>query len=182
MKKKLGIAGVVFGSLAYLYMIAGTLAGTGKGMTFSTFLLWSVLATITSLGKLRQGADARVSIIYGTGATITTVVLICKGRYGWTGLDTVVAILTVVCIVLWQTSGPRWALVMSVSAGGIASIPFIVTTWHAPASSPIIGNAGFLIANTLALIAAKAWTLEDRLYESVNVLLCVLLVVPWLIM
>jgi hypothetical protein len=83
--------------------------------------------------------------------------------------------------VLWLTNGARWALVLSVVAAVIAALPFIIMTWKSPVNSPIIPNSGFLLANTLAFISAKAWTLEDRLYSGVNIVVCSILVIPWLL-
>ncbi len=162
-------------------MVITTAKGTGEGLSLTTFGLWSALAWITSFTMLKQKANPAVPMIYGVGATVTTLVLLIKGRYGWSGLDTVIAILVILCILLWLTNGPRWALILSVAAAVIAALPFIVMTWKSPANSPIIPNSGFLLANTLALISAKAWTLEDRLYAGVNVMVCLLLVVPWLL-
>lgn len=181
LKKTLGILSVIAGSFAYLYMIFSTASGTGEGLSLSTFGLWSALAWITSFTMMKQGANAAVPMIYGTGATLTTIVLLYKGRFGWSGFDTVIAVLTVLCVVLWMTSGPKWALILSVVAAAIAALPFIILTWKFPTTSPIIPNAGFLLANTLAFIAAKAWTLEDRLYSGINIIVCSALVIPWLI-
>jgi hypothetical protein len=162
-------------------MVITTAKGTGEGLSLTTFGLWSALAWITSFTMLKQKANPAVPIIYGVGAASTTLVLLIKGRYGWTGLDTVIAVLVILCIVLWLTNGERWALILSVAAAVIAALPFIIMTWKSPANSPIIPNAGFLLANALALISAKAWTLEDRLYAGVNVIVCSLLVIPWLL-
>lgn len=181
MKKLLNFLSVFAGASAYAYMVIMTSRGTGEGLSLTTFALWSALAWITCFTMWKQGANPAVPAVYGIGATSTTIVLLIKGRYGWTSFDTIIAILTVLCVVLWLTSGPRWALVLSVAAAVIAGVPFIVMTWNSPANSPIIPNSGFLIANTLSFAAAKAWTVEDRLYPGVNFVVCSLLVLPWLL-
>lgn len=181
LKKILAILSVVVGAFAYIYMVTATVKGTGEGLSLSSFGLWSVLAWITSFTMLKQKANPAVPMIYGVGATVTTIILLIKGRYGWSSLDSVIAILVVICIALWLTNGARWALVLSVLASVIAAFPFMIMTWKSPANSPIIPNSGFLLANTLAFISAKAWTLEDRLYSGVNIVVCSLLVIPWLL-
>lgn len=181
MKKQLAILSVIVGALVYLYQIAAITYGTGEGFSLSTFGLWSALAWITSFTMLKQKANPAVPMIYGVGATVTTIVLLFKGRYGWSSLDSVIAVLVALCMVLWFTNGARGALILSVVAAAIAALPFIIMTWKSPANSPIIPNAGFLLANVLALISAKAWTLEDRLYAGVNVVICSLLVIPWML-
>ena len=181
MKQKLSTLSVIIGALAYLYMILTTVNGTGEGLSLSTFGLWSALAWITVFSTLKQGANPAIPMIYGLGATVTTVVLLIKGRYGWTGFDTAVAISFVGCILLWLISGPRWALVLSVFSSVLTATPFIVMTWTNPQGSPIVANTGFFLANILSFVSAKAWTLEDRLYSGANIVVCGLLVLPWLL-
>lgn len=180
-KKNLGILSVVVGASAYLYMIAITCKGTGEGLSLTTFLLWSMLAWITGFTSIKQGANPAVPFIYAVGATATTIVLLYKGRAGWSQFDSLIATLVILCVVLWLSKGAKWALILSVMAGMIASVPFILVTWQTPASSPIIANSGFFFANILSFAAAKAWTLEDRLYPGANIIVCGLLVLPWFI-
>ena len=181
MKKKLAVLSVVVGALAYLYMVVTTAMGTGEGLSLTTFGLWSALAWITGFTTLKQKANPAVPMIYGAGATATTLVLLYKGRYGWSGLDTMIAVLVGLCILLWLTKGSKWALVLSVAAAVIAAVPFVAMTWKVPANSPIIPNSGFLLANILSFASAKAWTLEERLYSGVNMIVCSLLVIPWIL-
>lgn len=180
MKKNLAVLSVVVGALSYLYMVVSTAIGTGEGLSLSTFGLWSALAWITAFTTLKQGANPAIPVIYGLGATGTTIVLLIKGRYGWTGFDSLIAVLVGLCVMLWLTKGLRWAFVLSVAASVIASAPFIVMTWQSPGNSPIIPNSGFVLANVLSFASAKAWTLEDRLYSGVNVIASSLLVIPWM--
>lgn len=177
MKKKLGLCSVFLAATTYGFLVISTSLGTGEGLSLTTYLLWSILAWITGFA-MKDKADPRVVMVYGLGATSTTIVLLVKGRYGWSGMDTIVTILVVVCLIFWLTKGARWAIVLSVIAATIASTPFILMTWKDPAASPIVANSSFLLTNILALISAKAWTLEDRLYSVVNVIVCTILVIP----
>ena len=181
MKKYLGILSVAIGAIAYTFMVISTAMGTGEGVSFTTFILWSALAFISGFSMMKQGANPAVPMMYGVGSASTAIVLICKGRFQWFGLDTITSILVVICVVLWLTSGPKWALIMSVAAAVVAAIPFIIMTWKDPANSPIIPSTGFLLANFLFFLSGKKWTLEDRLYGGVNIITCFLLVIPWFI-
>ena len=181
MKKFLGILSVAVGASAYIYMVIMTSRGTGEGLSLTTFLLWSMLAWITGFTTMKQGANPAVPFIYAVGATATTIVLLYKGRVGWTYFDSLIAVLVVLCAVLWLTRGAKWALTLSVIAAVIAAIPFIIVTWKAPSSSPIIANSGFFFANILSFASAKAWTLEARLYPGANIVVCGLLVLPWVL-
>jgi hypothetical protein len=182
LKKQIFVLSVIVGGLAYLHLLVGLIGSSGAGLSLSTFGLLSALAWITSLTMWKHKANPAVPVIFGTGATATTFALLIKGCYGWSSFDTVIAVLVVACIVLWLTLGSKFALVMSIAASAIAFIPFIAITWKNPAMSPIIPNAGFLLSNILAFCSAKTWTIQDRLYSSVNIVLCTLLVLPWLLM
>jgi hypothetical protein len=181
LKKYIAILSAVFGALGYLYMIVTLIRKGGEGLSLSTFALGAALAWITGFTMLEQKANPTVPMIYGFGATITAVLLLIEGRCEWTSFDTTIAILVTWCIILWFSKGPRYTLVLSVAAALISFIPYLMMTWKNPAASPIIPNAGFLLANILAFVSAKTWTLEDRLYSAVNIVICASLVIPWLI-
>jgi hypothetical protein len=178
LKKTLVVSSIVLTAVTYLYLIVTTARGSGIGLSVTTFSLWSILAWITSFTMLKQKADPTVPLIYAVGATTTAIILVVKGRYDWSLLDLIVAILVIACIAVWITRGPRGALILSVIAGLTAAIPFIVVTWKAPMNSPLAVNAVLLFANFLAFVGAKAWTLEDRLYAVANMVLCIALVLP----
>ncbi len=161
-------------------MIITTAKGNGGGVSLTTFGLWAALAWITSFTMLKQGANPAVPMVYGVGATTTAIILLFKGKCSWSGLDTLIAIMVIGCVILWMMSGPRWALILSIAAAVVAAIPFIAMTWQAPAQSPIIPSTGFFLANLFAFISAKAWTIEDRLYSGVNIVVCSLLVIPYM--
>ncbi len=181
MKKKLAVSGVVIGASAYLFMVISTIMGTGEGASFTTFALWSALAWIAGFTMMKQGANPGVPMMYGFGAASTALALLCKGKVTWSGLDTITTVMVAICIILWLTSGPRRAMIMSIVAGVVGGIPFIIMTWKSPAASPFIPSSGFLLANLLFFLSGKKWTLEDRLYGGVNVIVTSLLVIPWLI-
>lgn len=181
MKKLLGILSLIVGTLTYIHIIVTTIKGTGEGLSLTTFLLWSALAWISGFSMLKQGANPTIAFVYGTGGTILTAVLFCKGKASVSGFDIFIALLVVVCVVLWLYKGARYALLLSTTAGMLSALPFIVMTWQQPANSPIVTNAGFLLANILSFFAAKNWTVEERLYPVSNVIVCTLLVLPWFI-
>lgn len=181
MKRNLEVlSGIIF-TFSYLYIVALASYGTGEGLSFATFGLWAALSWIGAFTMLKQGASPMIPLLSGIGASSTAVILLAKGRYEWSGFDSVIAILVILCAVLWLTSGARRALILSVVAGTISSLPFIVVTWESPTSSPIVSNVSFLVANALAFASAKAWTVEDRLYTGVGVAICLLLVIPWIL-
>ncbi len=179
MKNILFTLGVLSGFFGYGYIIVKTAVGTGEGLSFSTFLLWSMLAWITCGTLFRQKVNFAIPLVYACGATITTAILVYKGKVAWTSMDLFVAFLVGCCIYFWMTKGDVWAFVASVLAAVIAGIPFIIVTWKNPDMSPIIANTSFLVANTFGFLSAKTWKIEDRLYTGLNIVVTGLLVLPY---
>jgi hypothetical protein len=158
----------------------------GKGLSFTSFVLWTILTWISCITTKRQGgATPAVPRTYAIGATVMTIVLACKHRYSTlTTLDGTTAALVVLCLILWVIKGDKWALIISVIASSIAGIPYIVMTYTAPLDSPFLVNTGFLIANSIAFISAgelsiRKWTVEDRLFTGVSILTGVVMIFPW---
>ena len=169
-------------ALSYSYLITKTVQSTGDNLSISTYGLWSVLSIIVGSTVFIKGGDYRTVVVYGIGAIATTAILIEKGKLiTWSGLDTVVAILVIICLIMWKRSGEIPALKIAVFAGTLAALPYLGLCWKTPLDSPIIANIGFLIANGSGLIASKNWEPEHHLYFSANTALCFLLVLPWVI-
>ncbi|HEY0908423.1 MAG TPA: hypothetical protein VGE35_03695 [Candidatus Paceibacterota bacterium] len=184
MKKLLKILSAIIAAGSYAYMICAIIRGTGEGLLISTFALWSILAWITTvsmLGKVERSALI-VPCIYATGATTTSIILVFKGRYGFSGLDGLTTSLATFCIVALIGNEKTKALVLSVAAGMIAAVPFIALTWQRPEHSPIIPNAGCLAANILGLMAIPNRKIESWLFYVANIMLGIALVLPWLLM
>jgi len=181
-KKYLAYLSVFIGIVSYGILIVSTIRGNGEGLSLSTFALWSTLGWISAFTMIKHKANPSIPIMYATGSLTITIILLFKGKFQWSMMDTVVAILVIACISLWLTHGPKWALCMAVAAGVIAAIPFTIMTWKAPECSPIIPNVGAVIANFLSFLAAEKWSLEHRLYPGVNTIMVLLLVIPWLLM
>lgn len=181
-QKYLSRLSILTALVSYLYLIINTIAGSGENISISTYGLWAILSWIVGFAVFRKGGDYRTVMVYGIGSTTITTTLILKGRLiTWTGMDTFVAIMVILCLVAWKHSGEIPALIIAVIAGTIAAIPFIGLCWEFPLESPIVPNVGFLIANATGLIGAKSWRLEDSLYFLVNTVMCILLVAPWVI-
>lgn len=189
MKKKINKYVLCLIAVCYSYMIVCACMENGKGLSFASFALWTVLTWISCITTKGQGgATPAVPMVYAMGATIMTIVLACKHRYTTlTSIDGFTAILVVLCIVLLAKNGKKgekWALVISVIASTIAGIPYWVMTYRFPLESPVLANTGFLIANTTAFILAgklpwKHWTIRDRLFTGVSMVSGVILILPW---
>ena len=178
MKKILFVLSVVLAAATYTYLVVTASLDTGAGLPFATYALWAALAWITYFAMKKSRVNPNVVLVYALGSTCTTIVLLAKGRFGWSPMESFVAFLVALCIYVWFSKGAKWAIIFSVTAGTIASAPLILMTWEDPLNSRAFVNASFLLVNVLAFVSAETWTLEDRLYSAANILVCLLLVVP----
>jgi hypothetical protein len=177
-KKRVSILSVIVIGLTYAFMIVSAILNGGTGLSLTTFGLWAILSWITCFSLMKQEASFGAPMVYAVGATTLTTVLLFNGKWNPTSHDAVTAILVGICIVLWKTRGAKWALIISVSAGIIAAFPFIRMTWQDPASSPMLANCFFLIGNILSFGSVKKLAIEDLIFPTANVTLCVCLLIP----
>lgn len=181
MKKKLYVASLVMAVFGYSFIIAKAIEGT-DGLSFSTFALWALLAWIIGFAEKSGKGDPVLALIYGLGASITACILYVNRSDQRLAVDTtdiIVAVMTVFCLMFWMTSGPRFALVLAILSGVIATVPFAIMTWEHPQNFPVVANVIFLVANVLAFLSADKWTLEARLYPGTNVLMGIFMLAPW---
>lgn len=181
MKKRIDGCVLFMIAICYTYLVFCAYKEDGRGLSFTSFILWTVLTWISCLTIKRQGGSTpAVPMVYAIGATTMTVVLACKHRYTTLNvLDGFISILVVVCIVFWLMKGEKWALVISVIASSVAGIPYMVITWKFPIDSPVLANTGFLIANAIAFVSAGKWTIKDRLFTGVSVVTGIIMIIPW---
>lgn len=186
------------GIATYMGLIHGAYVSGGKGLSLSSFVLWTALSLVSAIGIVRRSTktdkpknvkDAEekgspsIPAIYGSGALIVSVILWQKGAaVTWSSMDTLIAILVCACIaLLFKKKFDKHALVLSVLAGTIAGIPYTVMTWQNPAASPIVCSVCFFSSSFLAFLGAEGWTLKSRLFTGVSVVNNLILIIPWLI-
>lgn len=186
------------GSTTYLGLIYRAYTSGGKGLSLSSFTLWTALSFISVITIIRgsmkikktgsvegteEKASASIPAIYGSGALIIALILWQEGAaVTWSSMDTLIAFLVFICItLLFKKKFNNHALVLSVLAGTIAGIPYTVMTWRDPASSPIVCSACFFLSSFLAFLGAEDWTFKSRLFTGVSVINNLTLIIPWII-
>ena len=102
--------------------------------------------------------------------------LAMKKKAEWTIVETLTAVLVLICLALWYVLGERAGIVSSSLAVVFASLPQVVQTYKRPQATPTLIYAVFLFANILSLFAGKEWTIEERFYPGCAVFLCLVIV------
>lgn len=164
------IASVVIGIGTNIPLIIGICKDKIK-QSFAAFILWGALDIIAGITTYLEKGNWYLPAGYGLSATTVAVFLLAKKQFSWSKVEWMTLGMVIVCLVIWKTKGEQTAIIASSAAVVVAGIPQMKDTWNDPSSTPKVLYCFFLLANTLSLIAGKAWTIEERFYSSSVVLL-----------
>ncbi len=144
---------------------------------FATWLLWGILDGIAALSLYKQKGNWYLPAGYVGGCTFTLICMLRALDFKWTTFETEVSAIVALCIIGWKYSGPRLATVLStigVVVGGFAQLK---DAWTEPMKMPFLVYLGFVVANALATMGGKSWTVEERFYPASCTVLCIAIVV-----
>jgi hypothetical protein len=167
------VAGIV-GVLCYVPLIIGLLKNKIE-QSFAAFMLWAMLDIIATVTSIMADGNYWLPLSNAIGASTVAVLLATKKQFSWRWIETITAILVIVCLVLWYTLGEAAGIVASSLAVVIASIPQMVDTYKKPSATPTAIYTVFLVANILSLSAGRSWTIEERFYPACAVFLCLVI-------
>lgn len=159
------------GILAYILLIHALLRSATE-QSFAAFLLWALLDLIAAVTTLLADGNYWLALANTLGSTVITVLLIYKKQVAWSWIESLTALLVIICLVVWYASGEIAGIMASSIAVVIASVPQMVDTWRKPQVTPVRVYIAFLFANIIALAGGKAWTIEERFYAGCGIFLC----------
>lgn len=159
------------GMLAYVLLIVALLRTTTE-QSFAAFLLWALLDLIATITTMLAGGNYWLALANAIGSSVITLLLIYKKQVAWSWVESMTAVLVLVCLGIWYAAGERAGIVASGLAVVIASVPQMVDTWRKPEATPVVAYLIFLLANVVALIGGRAWTIEERFYACCGIFLC----------
>ena len=164
------VAGVI-GFLAYWPLIFA-IAKDKAQQSFAAFFLWVLLDAIAMVTTILQAGNFWLPLSNVVGAATVASLLIFKRQVSWSWVETMTAILVVICLAIWYWTGETAGIVSSSLAVVIASIPQMVETYKKPKETPTAAYLIFFLANVLSFSAGKGWTIEQRFYAGCSVFLC----------
>lgn len=162
--------------IIYVYLVQQIRTGTAR-QNLATWTSWVLLDIVAGTSLYVQGGNWYLIAIYVVGGSIIVATIIQSSLFelGW--VEIVCFILVVVCIVMWKLSGPQYATVISTIGVAIATYPQIKDAYYNPTEVPLAVYVGFTLANILATIAGKGWTIDERFYPATCSMLCVVIVI-----
>jgi hypothetical protein len=168
-------AGGIIGLVAYVFLIIA-LSRTNTEQSFAAFFLWALLDLIATITTVIAGGNYWLALSNAIGSTVITILLLKKKQVTWSLVESMTALLVVVCLVVWFTSGEQAGIVASSLAVVIASIPQMVDTYKKPESTPTRVYVIFIVANFISLFGGRAWTIEERFYQACGIFLCAVII------
>jgi hypothetical protein len=171
----LRISSGVLALFMYVPFVLRALKDGGKGQSFAMWALWAVLDTTMTISLIVQGGNYLLTAGFSIGSIVLAMILLTQGRATWSGFETFILTLVVICLAAWTVSGPKMATVATTAAILIAGIPGAIELWRHP--EPAMGRlwGGYAVANLLALFGGHSWTIEERLAPAVFTLQTVLM-------
>lgn len=157
--------------LLYIPLIWGILKGEVR-QSFATWILWVALDSIALVSTILEDGNFLLLVFYTIGGTLVTASLVYKKLFKWTWFEWSVLVMVIICLVVWRVSGSTAAIVASTLAVFIAGTPQIVDSWLNPDKQTGYIYIGYVIANFLSLMGGKSWSIEERFYPGVCVILC----------
>src|SRR5271167_2898204 len=107
----LKLAGGVMALALFVPMIVEIVRARGAGQSFATWGLWAVLDTILTITLWQQHGNYLLSLGFAVGGVALAVVLLAQGSWTWGRFETVIALMVLASLALWQFSGPRNATI-----------------------------------------------------------------------
>lgn len=174
MQNYLQIISGIAGLITYGFLFCKILKGKAE-QNFAAFLLWAILSIIITTTVFIEEGNYWLSLGNVLGETAITILLLVKKQIAWSRVETLTALLVIICLAIWFFVGEQAAIISASLATVTASIPQIVSTYRQPSSTPTGIYIAFLMANLLSLYAGKSWTIEERFYPASAVVICLII-------
>jgi len=153
------ISGILFAAGGVLYIIAIV---RGKKPQKVTWLVWSLLDSLTFFGMYSSGAPIGQILSAACVAWITFAFAIKYGTSEWFKTDIVCLGLGILGIVLWQTvDSATWAILAGVSGIIVGAYPTFVSAIQDPSQEDKLGWTLFWLSCIVAVAAVPKWTLDN---------------------
>jgi len=176
-KSLLQIAAAVVAFWAYIPLASGILRDKAV-QSFAAFFLWALLDSIATVTSFLHDGNYWLPLSNVIGSSTIAIILVSKKQVSWSWVETMTAILVIICLAVWHTTGEKAGIIASSLAVEIATIPQMVETYSKPGDTPVKVYYIFLAANLLSFVAGQSWTIGERFYAACSVFLCLMVIVP----
>lgn len=163
-------AAVMYGLLIKSLLYSGT------EQNMATWGLWGLLDLVTAASIYMQGGNWALVSFYVLGSLVICTVLGYKRQFHWTGFESFIVGLVLICLAVWYKVGVGATTIAGTTAVAIAGLPQLRDSIRRPDPSTVNIWIGFTLANLFSTLAAESWAVAEWLYPGVCTVLTVLLV------
>jgi hypothetical protein len=147
---------LVVSVIAYVPLVRSIYTSKARP-TISLWISWGLMDTAILAGMIAAGEIGWQMVAYVIGVGFVLGVCIYKkASLGWTRLDTICLLIVIVAILMWALSGdPDMAIIFSLIAAVVATIPFARNLWIDPAREIMSPWVLFLIGGIFGVMAIQ---------------------------
>ena len=157
------ILGAIIAAIGSLSYLIDTVKGKVKPNKVS-FLLWSLAPLIAFVAELKQGVGLQALMTFVVGFLPLTIFIASffnkKSEWKLTRFDLTCGVLSLIGLVLWYlTKSGNVAIVFSILADGLASLPTVVKSFNFPETESAWPYFASAISATITLLTVQVWDL-----------------------
>src|ERR1017187_4565366 len=119
----LKIAGGLGALVLFVPMAVEMIKDGGAGQSFATWFLWAALDTILTVSLFLQHGNYLLPFGFAAGGVALPTLLLVKGRFAWSRMDSVFLVLVLGCLAGWKLGGAKAAIVAATLGICLAGIP-----------------------------------------------------------
>ena len=169
-------ASVTLSIVLYIVLIRQIVSSTTK-QSVATWTLWTGLDTIALITTILQDGNFPILMLYVIGGTVISIVILKYQGFSWDPFDLAILLLVIVSMAVWTVSGHYWATIASTLAVFIAGLPLVKMAFKKPHEQDVYIWMGFTVANLLATLGGKEWSVPERFYPAVCTILTGLILI-----
>ena len=164
------ILGAILGSLGGLYYLFETLKGKAQPNRI-TWLLWGIFPLVIFLAQRVQGvqAIAWVSLVSGVTPLLVVAASFFNKRAFWKSepRDYYLMAAAFIGIILWAiTDNPNLALLFSLGADILASVPTLIKSYRYPHSESWVAYAVSAFGFGIGFMSVQTYTIQSTAFVA----------------
>jgi len=154
------ILSFVFSAFAYIPYVRGVFKSKTRP-TISTWISWCLMDGVVLAGMVAQHQIAWQMIAYVLGClAVISASLYCNATLGWKNLDTYCVGIVAVAVCSWAITGdPDLAIVFSLVAAIVGSVPMMVNSWKDPANEMLMPWLFIMAGGICGVLAITEYTI-----------------------
>ena len=143
----------------------------GKPQNLASWILFTLITGVAAASVIVQKGNYPIALVWAIGNGVVSFCIFKSSIFRWTWLENTVVLLVLICLVVWDVSGAKAATVAASIAFLTACLPQLRDTYRKPGNTSVVIYFGYSVAGMLSVIAGKDWSVEQRLFPVVIVVL-----------